>query len=398
MTESLDYALLAERFSRLLRDNGLKLAGQRAALFASALGLVEPVLVSELYLCAKVSLVSDPDEFSIFDKVFKQIFGDVGSNVPSLVAVDSVAFSAVDEDLHSEEVPDAISNVDRDSLSTSRVAFTSYDARDEGHNAADDLSAQLPLVANDLESLRRRNFSEILPSEREAIETLLRSLAYKLPRRRSARLSASYFRGDRIDLRDSIRRAHRTGGDVVHLSHRRFKQKDRRVIVLVDISGSMDPYRDFYLSFFSQFLSQYPLEVFTLATRLSRVTRFLKVSALSRAEERLSSIDLDWSSGTTIGKTIAEFLDNYGRKGMCRRAVIVIVSDGWESGDVSLLGEQMRRMALLAHKIVWVNPRQANPQYQPLTAGMRAVLPFCDQFMSGHSVESLAEIIEAISR
>lgn len=397
MNRQPDLAKLAERFSRILRNNGVKLAVQRSGLFVGALGLVEPAILSELYWCARVTLVSDQNELPIFDRIFAQIFHDNGLS-DRLADIDFGQLGTVNRK-SPEQFANSVESGHYDRVASfGRQYSGAVEANADRDDSEDEGTSGVPLVANDLESLRKRNFLDVSEDERKSVESLLTSLPYKLPKRRSFRLSVGYSRGDRIDLRHSIREAHRTGGDVVHLWRRRYKEKDRKVVALVDISGSMEPYRDFYLSFFHNFALVHSIEIFTLATRLTRVTRELSRNIPAGPLAGIGGMDLDWSSGTTIGRAISEFLNVYGRKGMSRRAIVLIVSDGWESGDTSILGEQMRRLSLLAHRIIWVNPRSANAQYRPLTGGMQAVLPYCDELLSGHSIESLGQLIETMIR
>ena len=138
-------------------------------------------------------------------------------------------------------------------------------------------------------------------------------------------------------------------------------------------------------------------EVFTFATRLTRLTRALRVAQPQVALARASAAAPDWSGGTRIGEAVKQFLDDYGRRGVARGAVVVIVSDGWERDDPALLGEQLGRLRRLAHRVVWVNPRRADPRYEPLTGGMAAALPHCDAFVSGHTLRALDEVIEAVA-
>lgn len=396
MNKQLDLAVIAERFSRILRQNGVKLASQRTGLFVSSLAVVKPVVVSELYWCARVTLVSGQDEIPIFDRIFTNIFLTRKAS-DQLLDFDFGQIRTVNQN-GIDQFADSVEKGNYDSEVTLERMFSGVtESNLGGKTSQDKTTSSFPLVANEFESLRKRNFLDISAEERNAVDFLLKKLPYMLPKRRSSRLSSSSSNGDRVDLRRSIREARRTNGDIRQLMHKRYKQKDRRVIALVDISGSMEPYRDFYLGFFHHFALAHSIEVFTLATRLSRVTKEISKIPQTAFFEAIGEMDLDWSSGTTIGKALSEFLNEYGRQGMSRGAVVLVVSDGWESGDGSLLSEQMRRMSLLAQKIIWVNPRSANPNYRPLTKGMQAALPFCDELVSGHNIESLVKLLEAIS-
>ena len=169
-------------------------------------------------------------------------------------------------------------------------------------------------------------------------------------------------RGGQIDMRRTLRGSLRTGGDPIRLARRRRREQPRRLVMLCDISGSMEPYARAYLQFLTCAAGSGPdAEAFVFATRLTRLTRALASRHPQRAIQRAAAAAPDWSSGTRIGDALKAFNDHHGRRGMARGAVIVILSDGWERGDPMLVGREMQRLARLAHRIVWVNPRIAPP-------------------------------------
>jgi uncharacterized protein with von Willebrand factor type A (vWA) domain len=171
----------------------------------------------------------------------------------------------------------------------------------------------------------------------------------------------------------------------------------RRLVLLCDISGSMEPYARAYLQFLTCAAAAGPnAEAFVFATRLTRVTRALAARSPERAIQRAAAAAPDWSSGTRIGAALREFNDRHGRRGMARGAVVVILSDGWERADPQLVGRELERLARLAHRIVWVNPRKAARDFTPATAGMAAALPHVDAFVGGHNLLAMSEVIEEI--
>jgi uncharacterized protein with von Willebrand factor type A (vWA) domain len=198
-------------------------------------------------------------------------------------------------------------------------------------------------------------------------------------------------------LRASIRRARRTGGDPATLVRRRVTERRRRVVLLADVSGSMEAYSRAYLYLLHGAVRSLRAETFAFSTRLTRVTRTLADHNPERALATAMAATDDWSGGTRIGSALKEFNDRWGRRGLARGAVVVIVSDGWESGDTSELGRQMDRLSRLAHRIVWVNPRSQSREYQPLAGGMAAALPHVDAFVSGHSLEALEHVLDVIA-
>jgi uncharacterized protein with von Willebrand factor type A (vWA) domain len=200
-----------------------------------------------------------------------------------------------------------------------------------------------------------------------------------------------------IDMRRSLRSSLRTGGDPIRLARRRRRVVRRRLVMLCDISGSMEPYARAYLQFLTCAAGSGPdAEAFVFATRLTRLTRALASRNPERAIQRAAAAAPDWSSGTRIGDALKAFNDRHGRRGMARGAVVVILSDGWERGDPMLVGREMERLARLAHRIVWVNPRVSASAFAPRAGGMAAALPHCDALVSGHSFDALAEVADAI--
>jgi len=190
----------------------------------------------------------------------------------------------------------------------------------------------------------------------------------------------------------------RTAGDPIRLARRRRRVVPRRMVVLCDISGSMEPYARAYLQFLTSAAGSGPkVEAFAFATRLTRLTRALRSRSPERAIQRAAAAAPDWSSGTRIGDALRSFNDRHGRRGMARGAILVILSDGWERGDPALVGREMERLSRLAHRIVWVNPRAAASDFSPRAGGMAAALPWCDALVSGHSLDALEEVAEAIA-
>ena len=190
----------------------------------------------------------------------------------------------------------------------------------------------------------------------------------------------------------------RTAGDPIRLARRERRVVRRRIVLLCDISGSMEPYARAYLQFLVCAAGAGPrAEAFVFATRLTRLTRALQSRHPDRAIERAAAAAPDWSSGTRIGDALKEFNDRHGRRGMARGAVVVILSDGWERDDPSLVSREMERLHRLAHRIVWVNPRAAATGFSPRVGGMAAALPFCDALVSGHTLEALDEVADAIA-
>jgi len=197
-------------------------------------------------------------------------------------------------------------------------------------------------------------------------------------------------------MRSTLRRAGRTGGDPAELIRRRRRLRPRGLVLICDVSGSMETYARAYLQLLLSGVGGARAEAFVFATRLTRLTPSLRSVSPDVALARAARAAPDWSGGTRIGEAVRSFNDRYGRRGLARGAVVVILSDGWECGDTELLAREMARLHRLAHRVIWVNPRSAGPLFRPLTSGMVAALPHVDALRSGHSFEAMRELLAEI--
>ena len=192
-------------------------------------------------------------------------------------------------------------------------------------------------------------------------------------------------------------------GEPADIAWRRRGVRPRRVVLLIDVSGSMSAYADALLRLSHRFTqagrsSGGVVETFTIGTRLTHLTRAMRIGDPERALVAAGETVPDWSGGTRLGETLRFFLDRWGQRGMARGAVVVVFSDGWERGDPTMLGEQMARLQRVAHRVVWVNPHRGKAGYEPVQQGVVAALPHCDDFLAGHSLATFAELSEVISR
>ena len=211
------------------------------------------------------------------------------------------------------------------------------------------------------------------------------------PPRRSRRLYPR--RAGELDVRRTVRRALRTGGDPVRLARRERRLRPRRLVLLLDVSGSMSAYSRALLVFAHAALRTEPSwEAFCFGTRLTRLTGALATTHPDEALRRATEDAVDWDGGTRIGDSLKRFLDRYGHGGLARGAVVVVCSDGLDTGEPELLAEQMARLSRLARLVVWLNPLKEDPAYEPLARGMAAALPYVDVFASGHNLASLEEL------
>jgi uncharacterized protein with von Willebrand factor type A (vWA) domain len=382
-TIELDLPAFAAALNRRLHEAGVPTTAERAARFASALELVRPVSRRRLYCTARAVFVSDSSQLRAFDSVFWSVFGDRerppepdDADTPS--SPDQAA--AAEGELRSGTAADG--------------AFADSSQPQAGDDVRD---VVVPMVASDEEVLRGKSFDALAPEELAQLYALMARLGVATPRRRTRRAKRDR-RGERLDMRRTLRGSMRTAGDPIRLARRRRRVVPRRIVMLCDISGSMEPYARAYLQFLTSAAGSGPrAEAFTFATRLTRLTRALRSRSPERAIQRAAATAPDWSSGTRIGEALKAFNDRHGRRGMARGAIVVILSDGWERGDPALVGREMERLSRLAHRIVWVNPRAAAPGFAPRAGGMAAALPYCDAVLSGHSLEALEQVVEAIA-
>jgi hypothetical protein len=364
----LDLPAVVGALSGRLAAAGVPVTPDRSAALARSLTVVRPVARRRLYWTARAVLVSDPTQVAAFDAVFAEVFGDGGAG---------------DE----EPEPDDQRTVDVDPAQ----------APGSTPGGEDEVEQEIPLtVASDEEVLRTKRFEALAPHELAALYRLMDELELATPLRRTRRYERRRH-GEQIDLRRTLRQSLRTGGDPTRLAHRRRRIVPRRLVLLCDISGSMEPYARAYLQFLAGAAASGPeVEAFAFATRLTRLTRALRSRSPERAIQRAAAAAPDWSSGTRIGEALRTFNDRHGRRGMARGAVVVILSDGWERGDPALVGRELERLARLAHRIVWVNPRMGADAFSVRAGGMVAALPHVDALVSGHSFDALREVAEAI--
>jgi uncharacterized protein with von Willebrand factor type A (vWA) domain len=282
-------------------------------------------------------------------------------------------------------------------LPVSLAADTAEDGDDDHAAEVSDEPVQ-ELRFSRVERLADKDFAGCTDDERAELFEALSRLRLAGPRRRSRRMVPGSGPGDRPDLRRTVRDAKRTGGEALRLHRRRPRSRLRRLVLLLDISGSMDPYARALVRFaHAAVLARRHVEVFTLGTRLTRVTRQLEGPDPDAAVAAAAAEVADWSGGTRLGDVVGAFNDRWGVAGMARGAVVVVLSDGWDRGDPERLGEEMERLHRVAHAVIWVNPLKAAPGYEPLARGMAAALPHVDRFVPGHSLAALADLAELVT-
>lgn len=388
--DSVDPAALAVGLGEALHAAGVPVTPERCAHFTRALRLAPPVNRERLYWTARVSFVSGREQVEAFDRVFGSVFE--GLLDPANGRGDTNAPPPIGAEPDARRPPPGVSQISSTVLES---AARHLSATEDGP-PGDGPEQQVPLaLASGEERLREQHFTALQPHELVELRRLMARLAFATPLRRTRR-TQRHRAGKRLDLRRTIRHSLRSGGDPVRLARRRRRFRPRRLVLLCDISGSMEPYARAYLQLLQSAVGGAQAEAFVFATRLTRLTHALQGRNPQAAIDRAADVAPDWSSGTRIAAALRAFNDGWGRRGLARGAVVVILSDGWERDDPELVGEQMRRLRRLAHRIIWVNPRKAARGYAPLAGGMAAALPSCDAFVSGHRLAALDEVLDAI--
>ena len=387
-TTEADLADVVAMFGHRLHAAGVPVTPERMSRFAEAVLLASPRTIPEVYWLGRVTLLCGQGQIAVYDLIFDEYFRgyvDLVEQTRSAPGAMSSPLSAGDR------APSAI-EMSSGSASPILSATPGLDARGEAE--VEEMS--MLAAASPSERLAARDFSECSPEELALLRRLVEQLPLVPPSRRGRRLRRDR-RGERLDVRTTLRRAYRTGGDPVHRAHRRHAERPRRVVLIADVSGSMEPYARVYLHLMRGAVRALGSEAFVFATRLTRLTRQLASGGPDRAYAKVAESTPDWAGGTRIGAALTRFLDEHGRRGIARGAIIVIVSDGWEIGDPEEVGQAMARLGRMAHHIIWANPRSAAAEFQPLAGGMAAALPHVDTFLSGHSVRALEDLLAAIA-
>ncbi len=367
-------------FGQALRREGLAVGSGQIVTYAQALADLDVSDAEDLYWGGRACLVSDRADVAAYDRAFQRWLG--GGPGGQLKV--------------SGAVPRRQPTLTLEPPAATTPGPPGRPERPRGS------------LASHAEVLRHRHFAECSPDELEALRLLMARLHLQPPLRRSRRLAPS-TRGRHLDLRRSLRASLRTHGELLRPARRTRRLRPRRVVLVLDVSGSMRGCSRALLQFAHTAVSRRPsrsgvapapaTEVFCFGTRLTRITPELARRRPDQALARAAEAVVDWEGGTRIGDSLGELVRVWGRRGLVRGAVVVICSDGLERGDPAVLATEAARLARLAHRIVWVNPLKADPRYQPLARGMAAALPFVDVFLSGHdlsSLESLADLLPTL--
>ncbi|MDP2291864.1 MAG: VWA domain-containing protein [Actinomycetota bacterium] len=363
---------VAVTFARVLRGAGLRVPLGSVLAFVDALGHVGIDQRDAVYWAGRATLVRRPEDIELYDRSFAVFW---------LAAAGAAGHEAVAEPLHITLA------IDDD-----------YDSEGDcdGDTVVND-DPTLVLRFSAAEVLRHKDFAAYSSDELRLAQELMSQLRFIGPPRRSYRYTASR-RGRRPDLPATVRASLRAGGEPIRREWRDPGERLRRLVVLLDISGSMEPYARAMLRFVHAAVSgRQKVEAFAIGTRLTRMTKELHSrdpdTALAAASQRVH----DWSGGTRLGDCLKVFNDQWGVRGMARGAIVVVLSDGWDRGNPEVLAEQMQRLQRISYQTIWVNPLKVTPGYAPLARGMAAALPYVDAFVEGHSLAAMQELARVIA-
>jgi uncharacterized protein with von Willebrand factor type A (vWA) domain len=357
-------------FGRVLREAGLEVGPARLADALDGLDNVDLASRDDVYWTLRATLVARREDLEPFDRAFSAWFLRAPVRPPERAPLPNLG------------------------VALPKRAATRSDTRTADEQGADDPTA---VGWSAHEVLRRKDFAAMTSEEFVRARELIADVVSARPRRRSRRLRP-HVRGRELDLRRLARSSLARGGEPIERTFRRRADVPRKLVVLCDVSGSMEAYTRALLLFLHAVVaSGRGVEAFAFGTRLTRLTAELRTRDPEQALERAAGCVVDWASGTRIGTSLKAFNDLWGRRALSRGAVVVVVSDGWERQDAALVGREMARLQRAAYAVVWVNPLKGNPEYQPLAGGMRAALPFVDRFVSGHNVASLEELAEVLA-
>ena len=367
-------------FCRWLRRQGSSVSTPEQIDALRALDAIDLLEEENFYWSLRTTLAKSTREQEIFDEHFRH-FWYVRDKVDQLSSRDQEEAEdpsvIIDDHLRKQKsltINDWLNKVDQASEEQEAAGYSPF------------------------EVVTERDFSDFLAQDLDEVDRLINEIGKSLALRFSRRTKTSRQRGP-LDLRRTMRSSLRRGGELLDLAHRERKRQKLKLVLLCDVSKSMDLYSRFLIQFLYAFQSVYRrIETFVFSTSLHRVTEFLQTGELEEALNLMAESVPDWSGGTKIGESFGEFVEHYALSLLDQGTVVLIISDGWDTGDVELLGESMRIMKLRSRSVIWLNPLMGNPDYRPSTQGMQAALPYIDILASAHNLSSLRRLVRQLSK
>lgn len=355
-------------FGRRLRREGVTVGSGDLLTYCTAMAALDPSDLLDLYWGGRTTLVTRREQIPVYDRVFRAYF--LG-----------------------EETETAQPRRIRVRALPSTASVLQIPATEPGPENPDEHNARMGLVASDAEILRDKAFAECSPEELASLRRIMARMRLTPPRRRTRRTEPARS-GGLPDPRRTVREMMRRQGEASHLRWRRRRRRPRRLVLILDVSGSMADYSRNLLQFaHSAIRSHQRVEVFCFGTRLTRVTRALQRRNIDDAMRRAAAAVVDWEGGTRIGESLHAFVRDWGRRGVGRGGIVVFCSDGLDRGDPTTLATAIQRLRRLCHRVVWLNPHKGDSiDFRPSTVGMMVVAPYVDLLLSGHDLASLEEL------
>jgi hypothetical protein len=364
-------------FVQELRSLGLPIGVDQAVSFSESFAWIQPLSREEVYNAARATLVNRHEHLEPFDHAFRR-YWERRREAPE-----------------PQKTPQAPRHRPEDFRRPSLVSFMAEQAARQSKEIE---VTDRTETATEVEWLQRKDFSKLTEAELRALRQAMAGIRWNFSQRRTHRLTKS-DRGRLLDHREALRRAARLGGAIVELPRRVRKEKTRPLVLIADVSGSMELYSRIVLQFFHGLSQQLETtEAFVFGTRLTRVTDAFRVSNMDAALDEVSRRVLDFSGGTRIAESLHAFRRSWGPKVLRRGAVVIVISDGCETGDVDQLRREVQTLQRSCYRLIWLNPRLGQHQYEPKVRGMAAVLPYVDDFLPIHNFESLRQLRDHLAR
>ncbi len=361
-----DVERIAVGFVHCLRSGGLTVPVSMSLRFRQALDAVGLDRGDDVYWAGRATLLTRPEDLAMYNAMFLAFFHRNGTGFK--VRFEDEAESA---------------------------SLAADDGDGDGNDTVGDDDV-IALRYSAAEVLGEKDFAEFTKAELAEAQKVMARMRLQ-PSQRSSRRRVPAVRGSRNDLRQTVRAAMRTAGEPLSLATTTTGARTRRLVLLLDVSGSMEPYARVLIRFaHAAVVGRGRVEVFGLGTRLTRLTRQLGSHDVDEAVAAAAESVVDWSGGTRLGEAIGIFNSEWGVRGMARGSIVVILSDGWDRGDPEVMSAEMERLQRTAHSVIWVNPLKASPGYEPIARGMAAAMPHIDTFLEGHCLDSLSTLADAI--
>ena len=366
-------------FGRALKQLGVKVSLSQVIDSSKAIDLVDIAERTDFRALLRANLISQKEDFPAFDMLFDCFWREQGYE---RMPMETMEIQGTPTDSQAQEGGDEEGGLEEaasESLPKENVPLENLD------------EFSVPTYSPQ-ELMNRKDFSEMSVEESRAIARAILLIATKIATQISRRKKVAR-KGAAIDPRWTMRRSMKYGGEVIDLVRRKKRIKKTKVVLLCDVSGSMDCYSRFLIQFMYGLQNElWGVETFVFSTSLSRITHLIRTKDIVNALEKISGSILGWSGGTNIGRSLHTFNRSFAPSMLTHRTVVVIISDGWDRGDVSVLEREMQDLKRRAKKIIWLNPLLASENYEPLCKGMQAALPYLDMFLSVHNVNSLVSL------